>query len=217
MDPTQDPSDHDNDSQGRTASTSDDKLKTSGKTKKVRTIETPPKEPLDGDPYDLIKDDQGHIKLSENEARRRYCRDVYMPNSHATATHNAKGKHKHGLAAVFTQTNNLWNRGKDPITFGWTNILGGSAVQRAKVVEAIKEWELHGYFHLVEIESSSTERPDIIISFDPRPEQGSWSLVGTNAILAEAGEATMNLGWIDIRAKKITAAESAVILHEVRT
>lgn len=56
-------------------------------------------------------------------------------------------------------------------------------------------------------------RPDIVTSFEYSPNQGTWSLVGTDCLKAARRTATMNLGCID-NSDEMAAVEKAVRLHQ---
>lgn len=161
------------------------------------------------------------LKLNANTASRKYCKDVFMPQSSHTAIHDAKASlHQTGLQAVLSESQKLWNRGQAPINYGFVSgQWRGTQAQRTKVNTFIKEWEWYGQIHFVNVTSSSespTSLPptDIRIGFDPSPSEGSWSLVGTDCRRALGDQATMNLGWIDPNSDKLDRAERAVVLHE---
>lgn len=161
--------------------------------------------------------------LPEDEANRKFCKDVFVFSNQKAAVQDAKqhaDRQGKALSAVITLTNKLWTRGTQGIKYGWAPDNSGTDIQRQKVRVSIQEWERYGEIHFYEVSPDTGnpgEIPDIVVGFDPAPSQGSWSLVGTDsAVHAGRGEATMNLGWLDPNSTSISDGERAVILHEVR-
>ncbi|KAF7336381.1 ZnMc domain-containing protein [Mycena venus] len=114
--------------------------------------------------------------------------------------------------AVITKLTELWDP-SSPITYSF---LGGTAVQRAKVITVLPKW-FYANISLTPVPSNGNIR----IAFNP--SGGSWSYVGTQALSIPMGQATMNLGWIENTGKvdattglatTISANERGSILHE---
>lgn len=70
--------------------------------------------------------------------------------------------------------------------------IGGDAAKRAKTVEQAGWWSAVAN---LKFEFGDAPNADIRISFDDN--DGAWSYVGTDAKSIPAGEATMNLGFLD--------------------
>ncbi|KAM0430041.1 hypothetical protein ACHAPT_006047 [Fusarium lateritium] len=144
-----------------------------------------------------------------------YCKDALIPSVGKTAAEEARQRQPRQLTSVvLTQASKLWNRGKQGITYGWVGgDHGGTQSQREKVITVIEEWGWYGDVYFVVANDSAQARPDIVIGFDPSPNEGTWSLVGTDCLKAAPGAATMNLGCINTDSA-FTTAEKAVILHQ---
>jgi hypothetical protein len=147
---------------------------------------------------------------------RTYCKDAVIPSSGKTAVEEAiyQEQPRELDNVVITLPTKLWSRGRQAITYGWIDgEHSGSQAQRQKVAVAIEEWEWYSNVSFIAA-GDSVARPDIVISFDPSPSQGTWSLVGTDCLKAAPRTATMNLGCIGSD-NEMAAAEKAVILHQV--
>lgn len=84
--------------------------------------------------------------------------------------------------------------------------VGGAPVVRAKVEAYAHQWEQHANVRFVFDGSPAAE---LRIAFEPG---GSWSYLGTDALVIERHEPTMNYGWL---APNTDDAEySRVVLHE---
>jgi hypothetical protein len=149
------------------------------------------------------------IRLPDEEAARKYCRDALLPGRPKTAIVGAD-KHTAPLHAVVTRVDKLW--GSLPYIIKYSFVsgeFGGTDMQHDKVKRVIQEWTLYAN---VEFKEVFTGQAELRIAFDP--DGGSWSLVGTDNLKAK-NQPTMNLGWIDPESEQATDSESAVILHEV--
>jgi hypothetical protein len=78
--------------------------------------------------------------------------------------------------------------------------MNGTAKQQAFVRRTAEEWLQHANLKFNWVKSAKTS--EVRISF--LPAGGSWSYVGTDALLASRREATMNFAWLD----------KGVVLHE---
>lgn len=87
--------------------------------------------------------------------------------------------------------------------------LEGSDELQARVLKAGRCWLVDGVKLRME-QVGAGETSDIRIRF--KPEDGSWSYVGTDCANIAAGQATMNLGWatLDTADKDF----SSVVIHE---
>lgn len=85
-------------------------------------------------------------------------------------------------------TGKKWKRGR---TLG-VRFLDGSARQKQRVREHAEIWMEYAN---IKLNFSSRAKPDIRISF--RADDGSWSAVGTDALLEPARSPTMNFGWLE--------------------
>jgi hypothetical protein len=90
-------------------------------------------------------------------------------------------------------------RAISPIGKLWMNgstlhvkFIGGSAAQKALVKEQAAWWTAHAN---LKFEFDNAANAEIRISFDQN--DGAWSYVGTDAKGIPAGQATMNLGFLD--------------------
>lgn len=99
-------------------------------------------------------------------------------------------------------TGKKWQNGKK-IT---VKFLGGSSSLQTKVKNLAKQWETHANLTL---DFGNHPSPDIRIAFNPG---GSWSYLGTDALVIPQGEATMNYGWLTDSSSDDEI--SRVVLHE---
>ncbi len=97
----------------------------------------------------------------------------------------------------------LWPRAVVDLEVGF---VGGDAEQRRLVAEVASEWNRWSGLQLRFVEGAVGP---VRVGFDPA--QGSWSYVGTDALLVQAGP-TVNLGWV--RAGMEETEARRVILHE---
>lgn len=84
--------------------------------------------------------------------------------------------------------------------------LNGEPVVQRKVEQFARIWCEHAN---IQFEFGDNPQAEIRISFNPG---GSWSYIGTDALLIAKGEPTMNLGWL--RADTSDEEYSRVVLHE---
>jgi len=84
--------------------------------------------------------------------------------------------------------------------------LDGVAAVQAKVVKYAKQWEQFANLELEFVESGPAE---IRISFKA---SGSWSYLGTDALVINANQPTMNYGWLTPSTSD--TEYSRVVLHE---
>jgi hypothetical protein len=84
--------------------------------------------------------------------------------------------------------------------------LNGEHSVQTKVVDYAKQWERHANLELEFVENGESE---IRISFD---RSGSWSYLGTVALVIDADEPTMNYGWLT--PASTDEEYSRVVLHE---
>ncbi len=88
------------------------------------------------------------------------------------------------------------------------SFLDGHADVKAKVIDFAKEWEQHANIKL-DLVADGTADADIRISF---LQTGSWSYLGTDALVIEPGRPTMNYGWLAV--DSADDEYSRVVLHE---
>lgn len=86
------------------------------------------------------------------------------------------------------------------------SFLDGDPGVQSRVRDRAQEWSGYGN---IRFEFTDDSEADIRISFQ---EEGSWSYLGTDALGIDAGEATMNYGWLtpDSDDEEV----SRVVLHE---
>jgi hypothetical protein len=86
------------------------------------------------------------------------------------------------------------------------SFLDGDPGVQSRVKDRAQEWSEHGN---IRFDFADDAEADIRISFQ---EAGSWSYLGTDALGIDAGEATMNYGWLtpDSDDEEV----SRVVLHE---
>lgn len=160
-------------------------------------------------------------KASDEEAARKFCRDVLLPASLGGEATTALSQARDALAssfstsfstdldatnkplrAVIAQTNKLWNKGKEPIFYVFLEGSdSGNEIQRNKVRTTIKEWENYGSFRFKEVTDptwSATLGSQVIrITFYDKPtgpNAGSWSTIGTDCKTVPMNKPTMNYG-----------------------
>jgi hypothetical protein len=97
----------------------------------------------------------------------------------------------------------VWKPGRS-LTIGF---LDGSQRQRAMVIRHAREWEEYANisFNFVE-----TPQAEIRISFNHDP--GSWSMIGTMALVTPKDQPTMNFGWL--RDDTDESEANRVVVHE---
>ncbi|KAF8149916.1 hypothetical protein B0H34DRAFT_667269 [Crassisporium funariophilum] len=117
----------------------------------------------------------------------------------------------HATRAVLVMSNRLWDNGAT-LTYGFLDRgpLGYAQVNQQRIVRsAVKVWEEYAnvVFECVDNIASATIR----ISF--KPEEGSWSFTGNEALSIRSDTATMNLGLVtgDVSSDE----EYASVLHQV--
>lgn len=108
----------------------------------------------------------------------------------------------HGPLEMALVTEKRWRPGR---TLRVKFLNGEPSVQN-KVVDYAKQWEQHSNLTLEFVENGEAE---IRISFD-RP--GSWSYLGTVALVIDPSEPTMNYGWLTPTSSE--EEYSRVVLHE---
>lgn len=81
----------------------------------------------------------------------------------------------------------LWKNGRTLRV----RFLDGDPVLQQKVMKVAEEWTQHANlrFHVID-----SEEEDLRVSFK---QAGSWSLTGTQALVAPRAEPTINFGWLD--------------------
>lgn len=75
----------------------------------------------------------------------------------------------------------------------------------------MNEWQKYANVEFVD----ATNDSQATIRVDFEKGQGSWSMAGTEAKLVEAGEATMNLGWLPARTDCQTPEDIGIVLREL--
>lgn len=106
-----------------------------------------------------------------------------------------------GVAAA----NSLWPKG----TVLKVRFLQGDPALHARVLAAARQWLVDGVTLRIEL-AQPGEKAQIRIAFNPNG--GSWSYIGTDNLLIQPGQPTMNLGWatLDTPEKDF----SSVVIHE---
>jgi serralysin len=97
------------------------------------------------------------------------------------------GKGNHGNEKTAGITPKLWNIGQTIRV----RFLGGDAYVQDKVIKYAKVWEEFANLHFQFVTSGPAE---IRVAFQ---SGGSWSYMGTDALLINANSATMNFGWFN--------------------
>ncbi|MCL4863984.1 MAG: hypothetical protein KJZ93_31540 [Caldilineaceae bacterium] len=87
--------------------------------------------------------------------------------------------------------------------------LGGHPTVQARVIELARQWEAYANIHF-DFLTDPNQPSDIRVSFELNNR--SWSRVGTDALLAQSTEPTMNFGWLTPTSSDDTY--SRVVLHE---
>ncbi|KAF8535154.1 hypothetical protein BDD12DRAFT_856741 [Trichophaea hybrida] len=84
--------------------------------------------------------------------------------------------------------NRLWPRDR----LLSVHLLGGTLSQRDKVHRHATAWTKHANLRFTFVDK---EPADIRVRFDP--EKGTWSYIGTDALVVDQGLPTMNFSWLD--------------------
>lgn len=119
------------------------------------------------------------------EASRRAIKET-TENVPTARYSSLPGVYDPSPAELAVLTGKKWRTGRT-IDVGF---LGGSSTLRTKVEAVAKRWE--DYANLT-LSFGDHDRPDIRIDFIPG---GSWSYLGTDALVLPDAEATMNYGWL---------------------
>jgi len=169
---------------------------------------SPPSDPVTNKPAPATKVEDDGIDVPE--WIRKFCKDVLMPR--AAVTINKEVRKSNGrLHTVFAPLDKLWNLGTEPLKYKFLEgRFGGNETQRQKVRDSIIEWTW--YANIKFQEAKKGESAPIKITFDPA--DGSWSVVGNDAIKEDADSSTMNLGWVKGSNITLSREERGVILHE---
>ncbi len=115
---------------------------------------------------------------------------------------NGRGRDSSGPFELALTTEKLWSTGR----VLRVRFLDGTASVQNKVKDFAKEWENHANIKLDFVDSGAAE---IRVSFQ---QSGSWSYLGTDNLVIDPTEATMNFGWLD---EQSTDEEySRVVIHE---
>lgn len=85
--------------------------------------------------------------------------------------------------------------------------IGGHPTVRARVLETASEWTEYANLHFVEV--GDNEEAELRVSFT---NTGSWSYIGTQALVIPQDRATINFGWLTPNAPQSTYSQ--VVLHE---
>jgi len=105
--------------------------------------------------------------------------------------------------AILTGTR--WQNGKSlKVRF-----LNGIGAIQAKVEQIAKVWEEHANLKLQFIQNGNAE---IRIAFKWNGDRGSWSTLGTDALLRSQTRPTMNFGWLETNTSN--DEYNRVVLHE---
>lgn len=112
------------------------------------------------------------------------------------------GFNRRGPAEIAVRTEKRWLPGR---TLRCAFVDGVGSVQQ-KVMAVAKQWEEHVNLKLEFVDDGQA---DIRISFQ---HPGSWSYLGTDALVIPANEATMNYGWLEPGTSD--TEYSRVVLHE---
>ncbi|MBV7336829.1 hypothetical protein KFU94_53080 [Chloroflexi bacterium TSY] len=86
------------------------------------------------------------------------------------------------------------------------NFVGGNSRVKERLIETANEWTEYANLHF---DFGEHEQSEIRISFT---NTGSWSYIGTDALLIPQSQATMNFGWL--RPDSPDETYSQVVLHE---
>ncbi|THH32074.1 hypothetical protein EUX98_g2088 [Antrodiella citrinella] len=122
-------------------------------------------------------------------------------------THPVSPAPDHACYAVLAGHSVLWDNGTI-VTYSFgPGAFSGTHNQQRKVTEVIEEWSLYANITFVHKSTGGHVR----ITFNKAI--GSWSYVGTQCLDVDAGEPTMNLGWIS-NSPSLQLEESGTILHE---
>ena len=108
------------------------------------------------------------------------------------------------IARMAAVTRKLWKPGRTlRIKF-----LSGETVVQQKVEQVSHEWEKHAHikFQFVPIDADAEIRIDFM------PNKGSWSYLGTDALVIAEHEPTMNYGWLTPDSDMMEY--NRVVLHE---
>ena len=123
-------------------------------------------------------------------------------NAPMHANPGGPGVQPHEPFAMAAVTGKQWMPGRT-LQVSFTD---GEADVQAKVESFAKQWEDHANLHL---DFGTHADPEIRISF---LQSGSWSYLGTDAMVIPDDEPTMNYGWLT--AESDDDEYSRVVLHE---
>lgn len=99
----------------------------------------------------------------------------------------------------------LWQKG----TTLRVRFMGGVPALHARVLEAARAWLVEGV-RLAIVEALPGEAAQIRVGFNPNG--GSWSYIGTDNLLIQPSQPTMNLGWATLDTPEDDF--SSVVIHE---
>jgi hypothetical protein len=145
-----------------------------------------------------VRDLERVIKEIPDEKRREALAKRYLPQS---IKHLSKRQQKTLATALKAGPLSTRARARVPPEFGlklWENgatlrvrLMGGTSKEHDAVRKAVAEWMK--YANLTFVFDSAADA-EVRVAF--KPEDGSWSFVGTDSLALSTAEPTMNLGWV---------------------
>lgn len=118
------------------------------------------------------------------ERRQWYCTTVDSPGGQ-----RVQGGPTTLVTLGVADKGKLWPADHRQLKLGF---LRGEAALHQRVLASARHWLVPGV-RLDLVMAGEDEAPDLRIDFNP--EAGSWSYVGTDNLLINPGQPTMNLGW----------------------
>jgi hypothetical protein len=157
------------------------------------------------------KENVGHTSTDE-QSETHACMDVSVPLERLreaqrlaveeNPTNSSEIENPDTGERAFVVTSKLWKPGRTLRV----RFMGGTPAVQEKVKQYANEWSNH-----TSLKFDFRDDPDaeIRVAF---VKDGSWSYIGTDALVISKDEATMNYGWFD---KPVSEDEySRVIIHE---
>jgi hypothetical protein len=146
-----------------------------------------------------VRDLERVIKEIPDEKRRQVLAKRYLPDSikqlskrqqQKLATTLKSGvRSNRARARVPPQSGlKLWENGSTLRV----RFMGGTDEQQEAVKKAVAEWMKHANLTFV-----FDSAPDAEVRVAFKPDEGSWSFVGTDSLAVPRSEPTMNLGWVE--------------------
>jgi len=138
-------------------------------------------------------------------ARRNELAILENPKNHALGM-AAMARPEREFAALVTSKR--WKPGR-VLTIAFR---GGRVVDRRAILAAGREWSKHANITFADTSGDATLKLQF---FDASNDPGSWSYVGTDALLTGPSEATINIGWPDDPARDLHELGHALgLIHE---